>query len=65
VNLSLYNLYQCIDKLYKKRILLVRDFINPARTMPVLSSYAIRYDTIVVNVPSLLEKAAKDLKYAK
>jgi hypothetical protein len=39
---------------------LIRDFINQDKTIPILSSFATRYDAVVANVPKLLKLAAKD-----
>ena len=52
-----------IDQIYKKRVLLVRNFVNPQETYAVLASFAARYGIFLANVPELVLGAFSDPEF--
>ena len=58
-------LYQDVSYIYKKRVLLVRDFVTPRKTYLLLASFASRYGIFLASVPCLIKKAAGDPDFSK
>ena len=65
VNLSNFRTQDDVNKVFRKRVLLVRDFIEPCKTYSLLASFASRYGVVLVSPQCLVQKAACCPKYAK
>ena len=55
VNLDLVRLYSDLEKIYEKRVIIVRDTVNPNATFPTIMSMTMRYGITSLNVPDALK----------
>ncbi len=58
VNLDLFRLFSDLDKIYQKRVIVLRDIVNPDATFPTVMSMAMRYGIVLVNVQRLVKETA-------